>query len=263
MSLVDRVLYFYTDCYSSATVIRKVPWYISLSTLCYSWSVQQLLPNVLCCKWIADYTSLFLPPSPLPQVVMEGRPEAVTYMCITLHSLPEPPRLERCLEGQPLAICVWLNLCGNHQPKRLIPKSLSFLLLRWIYIQCRQAYKLPSKISTRVVPPNSLALTLPVYSFSLPLYQPGSVDLTIDPENGNYFSEQVSVPSGRYEGQLVVGDSFIHPVKEFAVDSESGGIVVLELKRGTAIRYNYNSQNTLCAICESMYASHWYYSTSM
>ena len=36
----------------------------------------------------------------------------------------------------------------------------------------------------------------------------------------------------------MIGDSFIHPVKEFAVDTESGGIVALEFeKRGTAIRY--------------------------
>jgi hypothetical protein len=68
-------------------------------------------------------------------------------------------------------------------------------------------------------------------------FEPGSVDLSIDPEGGHYYSEQVSVPSGRYEGQLVIGDSFIHPVKEFAVDTGSGGIVALEFeKRGTAIR---------------------------
>ena len=33
-----------------------------------------------------------------------------------------------------------------------------------------------------------------------------------------------------YEGQLVVGDSFINPVKKFTVDSGSAGIVVLEFE---------------------------------
>ena len=33
-----------------------------------------------------------------------------------------------------------------------------------------------------------------------------------------------------YEGQLVVGDSFINPVKKFFVDSSSAGIVVLEFE---------------------------------
>ena len=41
-----------------------------------------------------------------------------------------------------------------------------------------------------------------------------------------------------YEGQLVVGDSFIHPVKKFFVDSSSAGIVVLEFElsgRGASV----------------------------
>ncbi|CAI8049862.1 hypothetical protein GBAR_LOCUS27449 [Geodia barretti] len=58
----------------------------------------------------------------------------------------------------------------------------------------------------------------------------GSIDLTIEPEGGHYCSEWVAVSSGTYEGQLVVGDSFINPVKAFSVGPAEEQIVVLEFE---------------------------------
>jgi hypothetical protein len=58
----------------------------------------------------------------------------------------------------------------------------------------------------------------------------GSIDLTIDPEGGHYSSERVAVSSGSYEGQLVVGDSFINPVKGFSIGPAEEQIVVLEFE---------------------------------
>ena len=58
--------------------------------------------------------------------------------------------------------------------------------------------------------------------------QPGSVDLSLDVDGGHYASQHVTIPKGMYEGQLVVGDSFVHPVKEFTIDRD--GIVVLQFE---------------------------------
>ena len=46
--------------------------------------------------------------------------------------------------------------------------------------------------------------------------------------------------SGIYDGQLVVGDSFIHPVKTFTVDSGCD-IVVLEFDIGSGKNDNFAS----------------------
>lgn len=51
----------------------------------------------------------------------------------------------------------------------------------------------------------------------------------MDTEGGHYASKFVNIAKGSYEGQLVIGDSFIHPIKEFTV-SEGSDIVVLQFK---------------------------------
>ena len=58
----------------------------------------------------------------------------------------------------------------------------------------------------------------------------------MDPEGGHYASEFVNIPKGSYEGQLVVGDSFIHPVKEFKVHKDDD-IIVLQfvIERGMCV----------------------------
>ena len=58
--------------------------------------------------------------------------------------------------------------------------------------------------------------------------QPGSVDLSLDLTGGHYASEHVTIPKGTYEGQLAVGDSFVHPVQKFTIDSD--GIIVLQFE---------------------------------
>ena len=59
--------------------------------------------------------------------------------------------------------------------------------------------------------------------------QPGSVDLSLDLLESHYASECVTIPKGTYEGQLVVGDSFVHPVKKFTIDKD--GIVILQFEQ--------------------------------
>ena len=59
------------------------------------------------------------------------------------------------------------------------------------------------------------------------LFQPGSVRLTLDSDGGHYESGRVTIPNGTYEGQLVIGDSFVYPVKKFTV-SKTDDIVVLQ-----------------------------------
>jgi len=56
------------------------------------------------------------------------------------------------------------------------------------------------------------------------------VGLSLDVTEGHYASKHVTIPKGTYEGQLVVGDSFVHPVKKFTIDSD--GIVVLQFEQG-------------------------------
>ncbi len=48
----------------------------------------------------------------------------------------------------------------------------------------------------------------------------------MDPEGSHYASSHVTIPAGKYEGQLVVGDSFVHPVKEFTVEKAQHTIVL-------------------------------------
>ena len=57
--------------------------------------------------------------------------------------------------------------------------------------------------------------------------QPGSVALELDTDGSHYASANVSIPNGTYEGQLVIGDSFIYPVKKFTV-SKPNDIIVLQ-----------------------------------
>lgn len=49
----------------------------------------------------------------------------------------------------------------------------------------------------------------------------------MDPDIGHYASDGVTIPNGVYEGQLVIGDSFIYPVKKFTV-ANSNDIIVLQ-----------------------------------
>jgi hypothetical protein len=59
------------------------------------------------------------------------------------------------------------------------------------------------------------------------------VELNLDPEGGHYASKFVNIAKGSYEGQLVIGDSFIHPIKEFFVKSDDDIIVLhFEFNKG-------------------------------
>ena len=51
----------------------------------------------------------------------------------------------------------------------------------------------------------------------------------MDPEGGHYQSKFVNIAKGTYEGQLVIGDSFIHPIKEFVI-SKDDDIIILHFK---------------------------------
>lgn len=59
--------------------------------------------------------------------------------------------------------------------------------------------------------------------------QGGSVELKIDPDGDHYASRFTSIPKGTYEGQLVIGDSFMHPVKKFTIEKDDD-IVVLQFE---------------------------------
>ena len=55
------------------------------------------------------------------------------------------------------------------------------------------------------------------------------MDLKLDPDGGHYASQFTSIPKGTYEGQLVIGDSFMHPVKKFTIEKDDD-IVVLQFE---------------------------------
>ena len=55
------------------------------------------------------------------------------------------------------------------------------------------------------------------------------MELKIDPDGGHYASRFTSIPKGTYEGQLVIGDSFMHPVKKFTIEKDDD-IVVLQFE---------------------------------
>ena len=57
------------------------------------------------------------------------------------------------------------------------------------------------------------------------------MNLSIDPDGGHYASQFTSIPKGTYEGQLVIGDSFMHPVKKFTIEKDDD-IVVLQFEVG-------------------------------
>ena len=59
------------------------------------------------------------------------------------------------------------------------------------------------------------------------------MDLKIDPDGSHYASQFTSIPKGMYEGQLVIGDSFMHPVKKFTVEKDND-IVVLQFEVQTS-----------------------------
>ena len=42
-----------------------------------------------------------------------------------------------------------------------------------------------------------------------------------------YWSEDVDVPIGEYDGQLVIGSSYLYPIKKFLIEQD-GDIVPLE-----------------------------------
>ena len=71
----------------------------------------------------------------------------------------------------------------------------------------------------------NLSLLLRCWFFHI---QSGSVDLLLDVGGGHYASKHVTIPRGVYEGQLVVGDSFVHPVQKFEVEND--GVVVLQFE---------------------------------
>lgn len=79
---------------------------------------------------------------------------------------------------------------------------------------------------TKKCPMSTTAIGLFLFLF---LLQKGSVELTMDTEGGHYASKFVNIAKGSYEGQMVIGDSFIHPIKEFTV-SEGSDIIVLHFK---------------------------------
>ena len=54
------------------------------------------------------------------------------------------------------------------------------------------------------------------------------MDLLLDVGEGHYASEHVTIPRGVYEGQLVVGDSFVHPVQK--IEIEDDGVVLLQFE---------------------------------
>ena len=84
---------------------------------------------------------------------------------------------------------------------------------------------------------NLLTFLLTPLSYS----QPSSINLTLNRDGGHYYSVQLSIPSGSYDGQLVVGKSSIHPVKRFNVNTESGGKVVLEFDVATGREKSHGS----------------------
>ena len=57
--------------------------------------------------------------------------------------------------------------------------------------------------------------------------QNGSVDLLFDSEGGHYESSYIKVEKGKFEGQLVIGDSFVNPVKDFTITKDD--VIVLQL----------------------------------
>ena len=56
--------------------------------------------------------------------------------------------------------------------------------------------------------------------------QCGSVELSLDPEGSYYASGHVTIKKGTYEGQLVIGDGFINPVKNFTVEKDDDTVIL-------------------------------------
>ena len=56
--------------------------------------------------------------------------------------------------------------------------------------------------------------------------QPGSVELSLESDGSYYASGHVTIPRGTYEGQLVIGDSFVHPVKEFTIEKDKDSVIL-------------------------------------
>ena len=52
------------------------------------------------------------------------------------------------------------------------------------------------------------------------------MELKLDSEGSYYASDHVDIRKGTYEGQLVVGDSFVHPVKPFTIEKDDETVVL-------------------------------------
>lgn len=57
-------------------------------------------------------------------------------------------------------------------------------------------------------------------------FEPGNVELSLEDEGSYYASDHVTIPKGTYEGQLVIGESFIHPVKEFTIEKDPETVIL-------------------------------------
>ena len=74
------------------------------------------------------------------------------------------------------------------------------------------------------------------------------MELNLDPEGGHYASDFVNINRGSYEGQLVIGDSFVHPIKEFTV-SNHDDIIVLQFKITKGVGVCVSMAVKLCSDC--------------
>ena len=70
-------------------------------------------------------------------------------------------------------------------------------------------------------------------------------------EDRYYQSERISIPKGTYEGQLVIGDKYVHAVKEFTV-SKDKEIIILQMdpKQRDMLEcvWSRSNETTICYI---------------
>ncbi len=95
---------------------------------------------------------------------------------------------------------------------------------------CTLNVKASRELPPLPIPFSSIYDTTTIVSFnnvSSYFTQPGSVSLKLESDGGHYASSTVVIPNGAYEGQLVIGDSFIYPVKKFTVNN-SNDLIVLQ-----------------------------------
>ena len=53
-------------------------------------------------------------------------------------------------------------------------------------------------------------------------------------DGDHYASEFTSIPKGTYEGQLVIGDSFMHPVRKFTIEKDNDIVVLQFVVQGSS-----------------------------